>query len=127
MQYSIDKQEEYTILTLQIDKLDSTQSPALKSELITLNSSGTPSLIINLSYVKYIDSSGLSALLVGNRLFEETSGSFILTNINPMVEKLLTISQLINVLDIVPTDHEAIERVHMNELERRLKEEGGEE
>lgn len=122
MKFSLNKTEEYTILTLQEEKLDSTISPKLKSEFVNLQTTGTPSLILNLETTKYADSSGLSALLTGNRTFTENEGSFVLSGITPFVEKLLTISQLNNVLDIVPTDHEAIELVHMNKLERELSE-----
>ena len=71
MKYSIDKKEQYSILKLQEEKLDSPLSPALKSEFVTLNAEGIKNIIIDLSEVKYVDSSGLSALLVGNRIYNE--------------------------------------------------------
>ena len=121
MQYSINKQEQYTVLTLEVDKLDSLQAPALKSELVTLSNSGTQSLILNMSTVKYADSSGLSAILVANRLCKEAGGWFVMCGVQAMVEKLLTISQLNNILEILPTEHEAIELVLMNIMEKQLK------
>lgn len=126
MKFSVDKQEKYTLLTLEEEKLDSTISPELKSEFVNLQTTGVTSLILNLSATKYADSSGLSALLTGNRTFSENGGSFVLAAISPFVEKLLTISQLNNVLNIVPTNDEAVDLVFMNELERGF-EEGGEE
>lgn len=69
MKYSIDKNEQYSILRLQEEKLDSPLSPALKSEFVTLNAEGIKNIIIDLTEVKYVDSSGLSALLVGNRIY----------------------------------------------------------
>ena len=92
MKFSVDKQEKYTLLTLGEEKLDSTISPELKSEFVNLQTTGVTSLILNLSATKYADSSGLSALLTGNRTFSENGGSFVLAGITPFVEKLLTIS-----------------------------------
>lgn len=124
MKFSVDKQDKYTLLTLGEEKLDSTISPELKSEFVNLQTTGVTSLILNLAATKYADSSGLSALLVGNRTFSENGGSFVLAGITPFVEKLLTISQLTSVLNIVPTNEEAVDLVFMQELERGFESEG---
>lgn len=111
MKFSIDKQDSYTIFKLEEDKLDSTLSPELKSELVSLQAQGTQNLVLNLSNTKYADSSGLSALLTGNRAYVESGGAFILTEITPFVEKLLTISQLNNVLTILASDEAAVDLI----------------
>jgi anti-anti-sigma factor len=121
MKYSIDKKEQYSILTLQEEKLDSPLSPALKSEFVTLNAEGIKNIIIDLSEVKYVDSSGLSALLVGNRIYSEDGGIFILAALNDHVMKLIKISQLNNVLNILPTVEEAIDAVFLKEIESDLE------
>lgn len=122
MKYSIDKTERYSILKLLEEKLDSPLSPALKSEFVTLNAEGIKNIIIDLSEVKYVDSSGLSALLVGNRIYNEDGGIFILASLNDHVLKLIKISQLNNVLNLVPTVEEAIDAVFLKEIESDLQE-----
>jgi len=121
MKYSIDKNEQYSILKLQEEKLDSPLSPALKSEFVTLNAEGIKNIIIDLSDVKYVDSSGLSALLVGNRIYNEDGGIFILAALNDHVLKLIKISQLNNVLNLLPTVAEAIDAVFLKEIENDLE------
>jgi anti-anti-sigma factor len=123
MKYSIDKKDEYSILKLQEEKLDSTLAPALKSEFVTLNAEGINNIIIDLADVKYTDSSGLSALLVGNRIFSEEGGIFVLAALTDHVMKLIKISQLNNVLTIVPTVEEAIDAVFLKEIEGDLRSE----
>ena len=49
MKYTIDKKEQYSILKLQEEKLDSPLSPILKSEFVTLNAEGINNIIIDLS------------------------------------------------------------------------------
>ena len=127
MKYTIDKQEKYALLKLHEEKLDSTVAPSLKSELITLHAEGVRNIILDLSEVKYTDSSGLSALLVGNRILQEDGGVFILASLSEHTLKLIKISQLDSVLTILPTVEESIDAVFMNELEQNLKEEGGKE
>lgn len=124
MKFSLDKQEKYTIISLEEDKLDSTISPLLKSEFITLNAEGNRNLILDLAKVRFSDSSGLSAILVANRLCTGLEGIFILTALSDHVSKLIKISQLDTVLTILPTVAEAVDSVFMHELERNLKNEG---
>ena len=122
MKFSVDKEEKYTVFKLSDEKLDSALAPDLKSEMVTLNAEGTKNLILDMGDVKYTDSSGLSALLVGNRLYNEAGGIFIIANLNDHVEKLIKISQLDNVLEILPTVEEAVDRAFMHELESEFTE-----
>jgi anti-sigma B factor antagonist len=123
MKYSADKQEKYTLLRLNEEKLDSSIAPQLKSEMVTLHAEGVRNIILDLSEVKYTDSSGLSALLVGNRILQEDNGIFILTQLSEHTMKLIKISQLDSVLNILPSVEESIDAVFMHEIEKDLKDE----
>jgi anti-sigma B factor antagonist len=121
MKYTIDKQEKYSLLRLHEEKMDSSVAPGLKSELITLHAEGVKNIILDLSDVKYTDSSGLSALLVGNRIFQEEGGIFVLASLSEHTLKLIKISQLDSVLNITLTPEEAVDAVFMHEIEKDLK------
>ena len=123
MKYTIDKQEKYALLRLHEEKLDSNIAPNLKSEMITLHAEGVRNVILDLSEVKYTDSSGLSALLVGNRILQEDGGIFILSKLSDHTLKLIRISQLDSVLNILSTVEEAIDAVFMHEIEKDMKDE----
>lgn len=114
MKFSIEKESLYTVFKLEEEKLDSTLSPELKSELVALQTQGVQNLILNLSTTKYADSSGLSALLTGNRAYSENGGAFILSEVTPFVDKLLTISQLNNVLTVLASDEAAKDLILAN-------------
>jgi anti-anti-sigma factor len=126
MKYAVDKQEKYSLIKLQESKLDTTLAPSLKSELITMHAEGVKNIILDLSEVKYTDSSGLSALLVGNRTFKQDGGVFMLASLSDHTVKLIKISQLESVLNIVLTVEEAVDAIFMNEIEGGLKNESGE-
>ena len=96
---------------MQAEKLDSNISPALKSELVGLNADGVKNIIIDLSETRYCDSSGLSAILVANRLCKNSDGLFILTGLQDSVKKLISISQLDSILTITNTLPEAAKLV----------------
>ena len=120
MKYEIDKQEKYTVLKLNEENLNSILAPDLKSSFVLMSNEGVENLILDLSAVKFVDSSGLSAILTANRLWKGL-GTFILTGIvHDSVKKLIEISRLDTVLTIIPTLEESIDYVHMEVLEREL-------
>lgn len=120
MKYSLDKQDKYTLLQLNEENLNSLMAPDLKSEFVFLRNEGVFNLILDLGNVKYVDSSGLSAILTANRLWKDY-GTFILTGIaHPAVTKLITISRLETILTIIPTVEESIDYVFMETIEKEL-------
>jgi anti-anti-sigma factor len=88
--------------------------------MIILKSEGNKNIILDLSHIKYADSSGLSAILTANRICKEQNGLLVLTNCNDQVKKLMEITQLHRVIEILPSNQEAIDRVYMNELDQDL-------
>ncbi len=109
MSFKIEKNDKYTVITLQSEKLDSNLSPALKSELVILNTDGVKNIIIDLTDTRYCDSSGLSAILVANRLCKNSQGTFVLTGLQEPVKKLISISQLDTILNITNTKAEGVD------------------
>ncbi|MEO9870076.1 STAS domain-containing protein [Ekhidna sp.] len=117
MEFTVDKYENYSIAQINQEKVDSTIAPELKSEFMNLAQDGVKSLIVDMAKVKYVDSSGLSALLVGNRSFTE-QGAFVLYNVTDHVMKLVSISQLDKVMTIVAGQEEAADYVLMTEIQK---------
>lgn len=109
MNFQIEKTDKYTVIKLRVEKLDSTIAPSLKSELVVLNTDGVKNMIIDLCETRYCDSSGLSAILVANRLCKNSQGVFVLTGLQESVKKLVSISQLDSILTITPSLQEATE------------------
>ena len=123
MKFAVDKHEKYILIKLNESKLNSLITPQLKSELILINTEGQRNIIMDLSQVRFADSSGLSSLLVGHRLCKNANGVFILTGLCEAVSRLITISQLDSVLSIVPTAEEGVDLIFMEEIEKELKKE----
>jgi anti-sigma B factor antagonist len=123
MKYTVDKKEQYVVFTPLEEKLDSSLSPKLKSELLTVQAEGYNNLIIDMSQVKYVDSSGLSALLVGNREFSRNGGIFVIASPHDHVIKLIKISMLDKVFNIVESLEEAAEAIFIHEIESKQEEE----
>ena len=101
--------------------MNTLKAPDLKSELIVLHNSGIKNLILDLSQTKFVDSSGLSSILTGNRLWTEAGNAFVLTGIvHPSVKTLITISRLDSVLTIKETMGDATKYVMMQAFKSEL-------
>lgn len=107
MESEIHKNEKFTLVKVNSDKLDTNNAPDLKSKLVVISNEGEKNIILDLSSCNYCDSSGLRAVLVANRLCEDAIGTFILCGLQPDVENLVNISMLHTVLLITKTADEA--------------------
>ena len=122
MKFSVDKHEKYVVLKLRESKFTNDNTPKLKSEFILLNAEGYHNIVLDLSAVKKEcnDSQDLSSLLVGDRLCKKANGLFIITGINPVLAKILEMSNLDQSLVIVSKLDEATDLIFMEEIEKEL-------
>jgi anti-sigma B factor antagonist len=107
MAFEIQKNGKFTLIKVNSDRLDTNNAPDLKSELVVISNEGEKNIILDLSSCNYCDSSGLRAVLVANRLCEDSIGTFILCGLQPDVENLVNISMLHTVLLVTKTAKEA--------------------
>lgn len=122
MNFEVTNNDKYTLIKSKVEKLDTNYAPELKSELVYLNKQDVRNIILDLEETRYCDSSGLSAVLVANRLCNNADGTFVLTGLQDPVMKLITISQLQTVINITPTTSEAADLITMEEVERGINE-----
>lgn len=111
MNFKIEDKGDITIVRCVSEKLDSIIAPELKTLFLHHSNNGCKNFIIDLSQAKYCDSSGLSALLVGNRIVKEKEGSLNIFGLNPMVEKIISISQLDTVFNITDNEETALKNI----------------
>ncbi|MEZ4883698.1 MAG: STAS domain-containing protein [Chitinophagales bacterium] len=123
MKFALDKKDSYTVFSLLESKLNTLVAPDLKTELTILHNEGIRNIILDLEKVSFVDSSGLSAILVGNRLCSRSGGSLIVAAIADNVNRLFKISQLDSVLTIIASVQQARDYVMMQELVNELQDE----
>lgn len=126
MKLTVDRQDSYAIIRIENDKLNTLVAPDLKAKLTVLNGEDIRNIIVDIKEVNFIDSSGLSAILVGNRLCQSANGVLVIAETSKNVKRLIKISQLDSVLRLIPTLQEAKDFIMMNELMRALGGDGEE-
>lgn len=107
MNLTIKKELNYSYIQVTNQRLDSFISPELKAELVMLVNKGENKIILDLKDCVYSDSSGLSSILVGNRLCEDSQGTFVICNLSEGVEKLVRLAMLDTILNIASDQEEA--------------------
>jgi anti-sigma B factor antagonist len=101
-----------TIFKLLEKRLDTNISGLVKGEItLLLKADGTNKLIMDLSEVETCDSSGLSAILVANRIIHSIGGKIRLAAPSDKVQTLIKITQLDRVLPVCNTVDEAFQEL----------------
>ena len=108
MNFTIEQDERGTIFRPKEPRLDSIVASELKAEFLILAQPDVEKLIIDLSDVEYIDSAGLSALLLARRQMSAHESDVRLVGVRPEVRSLLSLTQLDRVFGIYETTEEAL-------------------
>jgi len=109
MKYQTQDQDEYTLVSVKADKMDTTLAPDLKGHFINCATQNPEKpLIIDLGSVKFADSSGLSALLMAHRLYRDNNSTCIIAAASDRVTELLEISQLNKVFKLADSVDAAV-------------------
>ncbi len=112
MNYETRKIGDITVFKLNEQRLDTTISGLLKGEFTKiLKVDEVKKFIIDLSQVESCDSSGLSAILVANRIISTTEGQIRLASPSEKVLSLIKITQLDRVLTVTKTVEEALDQL----------------
>jgi len=109
MNFEIKKQDGITIFKLNEKRLDTNISGLVKGEFtMLLKVEGVQKFIIDLGQVESCDSSGLSSILVANRILNSSGGEMRLAEPSEKVYSLIKITQLERVLRVCNSVEEAI-------------------
>jgi anti-sigma B factor antagonist len=83
-------------------ELDLASAPALAQELEALQAADAPPLVVlDVRDLEFIDSTGLRVILGAHTRAEENGHEFVLTHVQPQLQRLLTITQVGKHLRIV--------------------------
>jgi anti-sigma B factor antagonist len=91
-----------TVLLLQEERIDAHNSGELKAFVLDLLEKGEIKIVVQLEKVRFIDSSGLGALLSGHKNAESKSGQFSLVGLQPQVLSMFELTRLNRVFEIYP-------------------------
>jgi anti-sigma B factor antagonist len=91
--------------------VDLYSSPRLREALLAEIRPGGPSVLVNMSGVAYIDSSGIATLVEGLQLSRQTQARFGLFGLRPNARSVLELARLHKVFAIFENETEAVEKI----------------
>ncbi|MGD1157053.1 MAG: STAS domain-containing protein [Terriglobia bacterium] len=91
--------------------VDLYSSPRLREALLAEIRPGGPSVLVNMSGVAYIDSSGIATLVEGLQLSRQTQTRFGLFGLRPNARSVLELARLHKVFAIFENETEAVEKI----------------
>jgi anti-sigma B factor antagonist len=100
--------DEVTIMRVKDPRLDSRISSLYKQEFVAMKDEGIRQVVVDLSEVEFIDSSGLGALLLGRRLFTSDEGDLRVIGAHEKVLSMFKIAKLDRVFEFFDGDEEAV-------------------
>jgi anti-sigma B factor antagonist len=111
MNISLENKDGPTLIKLHEERLDAHNSKELKDYLLELLDNGTKKLILDLSEVRFVDSSGLGALLSGHKNAGLRDGRFALAGVQSRVQSMFELTRLTRVFEIYPGVEAALANV----------------
>jgi len=87
-------------------------APEIREKLISEINHGNGQIIINLSYVEFIDSSFLGALVAGLKLVKARKGKIALVELHPHVQNTMALTHMDKIFPIFHTVEEAMRKIN---------------
>jgi anti-sigma B factor antagonist len=81
-------------------EIDVYTAPKLKEVLFPLSERSEVKMIVDLTNVTYMDSTGLGVIVGAFKSVRKVNGQFQLTGLSPRLKKLFTITGLADIMDI---------------------------
>ena len=100
MNITLDTRDGCTLVRFHEERLDAHNSKELKDYFLELMEKGTKALILDLSEVRFVDSSGLGALLSGHKNAGLRNGRFALAGVQARVQSMFELTRLTKVFEI---------------------------
>ena len=120
MNVKIDTKEKFTVITPLETALAANMTAEVSNLLLQYLQKDIPNVILNMANVEFmVENIGVLLAFVQQQFYENNC-SFVICNIQKDVEKLLAETELLELMNVTPTESEAGDIVQMEEIEREL-------
>lgn len=109
MEVSI-KQESTTFVFTLKGKMDTVTSPEFEKAMARALERGASNVIVNLSELQYISSSGLKSIILAEKQLKERQGSLVFTGLHGVVRDVFKLSGFLSIYEVFDTVESAIAR-----------------
>jgi anti-anti-sigma factor len=120
MEVKIDTKEKFTVVTPILPGLSANIAAQIAETCSGQLHKEVKNVILNLENISFVDAPAADILSDLQQKFYENNASFVICCLQPPVEEAFEKSELLELLNITPTETEAWDIVQMEEVEREL-------
>jgi anti-anti-sigma factor len=125
MKVKIDTKERFHAITLPGNSLSATMTEELGASLLPYLQNDVKNVVLILKDIQNIDIAAAEKLVSIQQNFYESNASFVICELQKPVEDFLDKNELLELMNVTPSESEAWDIVQMEEVERELL--GGED
>ena len=120
MNVKIDTKEKFTVITPELPQLSANMTEEIKDLLLPYLKKEIPHIVLNLELVIEMDDTIVKEIVNLQQEFYARNASFVICQVQEGVKKLLEEKELLDIMNITPTESEAWDMVQMEEVEREM-------
>ena len=106
MQISARRVDKATIFDI-VGDIDLANSPQIRKVVLhEIREERTPKVVMNLTKVRYIDSSGVASLVEGLKASRDAGSLFILFGLSPAAREVLQLSRLLKIFEVYDNEEQ---------------------
>ncbi|MBX3240595.1 MAG: STAS domain-containing protein [Chitinophagaceae bacterium] len=120
MDLKLDTKEKFHVITINEPKLHANMTEEIRNRLVEVTKNAVKHIILNFRNVSEIDT-GIGEWLVGEQEAAAVENrSFVICELQKPVKDSLVQWEILDVLNVTPTESEAWDIIQMEEVEREL-------
>ena len=120
MNIKIDTKERFTVITPEEAQLSVNMTAELNQLLLAYLQKDIPHVILKMEAVASVDDSMAENIATIQQQFYEKNCSFVICGLQKNVEQLLEKKELLEFMNVTPSESEAWDILQMEEIEREL-------
>ncbi|MFL5731510.1 MAG: STAS domain-containing protein [Cytophagaceae bacterium] len=123
MEVKTDTKEKFHVIRVETPEMSATMAAELDRQLKELLKDKVRNIVLNLSGVKMMQEEAAEILVRIQQKFYEEEASFVICELTKELETFLDQTDLLELMNVTPTESEAYDIVQMEEIERDLLDE----
>jgi len=120
MKVKIDTKERFHAITLPGNSLSATMTEELGACLLPYLQNDVKNIVLILKDIQSMDIAAAEKLVSIQQFFYENNASFVICEVQKPVEEFLDKNELLELMNVTPTESEAWDIVQMEDIEREL-------
>ncbi len=120
MEVKTDTKEKFHVISVSATNLSANMAEELCTRLDIYLQQEIKNVVVKLTNVKEMEEEGAECLVKIQQSFYESGASFVVCELTPELEAFLDNKNLLELMNVTPTESEAWDIIQMEEIEREL-------